>query len=66
MEQFIVVTTRYGTNEILDVYGPFTREAANNLSMALPQTSHRDHTVYALKPAPVFDFSDTPRTRGRV
>ena len=62
--EFVVITTRYGTNEVLHVYGPLTREAANRLAMALPSSSHRDHTVVAFTPTPTFDFADVKGRRG--
>lgn len=66
MKEFVVATTLYATGEVLDVYGPFTREEANRVSMALPASSTRDHTVHALKPMPVFDFSDRSGKRGKL
>lgn len=60
----VVVTTEYGSNRILAIYGPFDERAAENLRMALPASSSRDHDVVKLSPPPSFDFSDKRGARG--
>lgn len=56
MPTYIVVTTDYATNRIIHAYGPFDRTEAENLRMALPASSSRDHAVIELQPKPAASF----------
>ena len=63
-KDFVVITTDYATRAVLAVYGPFTREEANRIAMALPSSSTRDHDVHAFASTPQFNFSDAKRRKG--